>query len=499
MSNINKKTLLVAAMTAVLVPGMAFAAKVTVNGGTASKFAYEVTNLATGSNPTADLNYTFDYALEGGDLLVGRSTGNITVRVILTGAEFASLPTVVVPANQGTAVGTATFSGNTLSFVMTPITSGMIVGSLFTITAPSLKTNKATALNSLDGNIVAGVDVRDTTGGNTLQSTANGTVYTAKQASSITFGAAASTTVDVVGGKKKFTTGGGYVDANNVTLGTLTAKQNVAAPTIQALGAGATFTDNIDAGTGEFQFDVTGAASVTASLRDRLYTEVNFTDTTGFAQVYLSTAACATGTTTVVDSAGVTAVLTKTGNQFAGELDLGVDGDNPVNICGRVNGTGIVKNQDITAAAKLNFLTARDTALSTATTIQTLKYNGASKQVYHVNPGSNTNQVSYLRISNTSTTTGNVSITGTCDNGVAGTQAAVFSLTAGNSVQLTSKQIEEGGAGGITAGQGIGRPGTCTGKWRMDVTGEFGTMELQNFLKNYTGSGEVNTNVNDKD
>ena len=47
------------------------------------------------------------------------------------------------------------------------------------------------------------------------------------------------------------------------------------------------------------------------------------------------------------------------------------------------------------------------------------------------------------------------------------------------------------------AGQGIGRPGTCTGKWRLNVTGEFSPMYVQNFLKNRLGSGEVNTNVND--
>lgn len=495
MSKINK-TVLAAAVAVALLPGIAFAAKVTV--GANHMQAYEVTNLTGGVNPTAALNDTFAYDLEAGDILIGRTTGNINVRVTLSGADFSGVvPTVVVDPAQGTLVGAPVVANNVLSFVIAPDAAGMGAGSLFTITAPTLNVESATALQSLGGNVVASVDVRDTSTGITLQTAVNGAILTAFQSSGVAFSAASSATADVVQGKKKFLISGAAVDATNLTLGTITADDQTSATVIaQAQGAGGAFADNMDAG-GNFQFDVVGAQSVAAANRDRLYAEVNFANTSGVSQVYLSTAACAAGTGTVVNSAGITAVLTKTGNQYAGSIDLGSTGANVFNICARFDGTTAIASQSVTAASKIDYLVGRDTTLSATTTIANIAYNGSSIDVMHVNPGSNANQVSYVRITNPTTTSGLVTITGVCDNGVAGVQPATLMLTGGQSVQLTAAQIEDGGAGGITAGQGIGRPGTCTGKWRLNVTGEFAPMYVQNFLKNRLGSGEVNTNVND--
>lgn len=497
MSKINK-TVLAMAVAVAMVPSIAFAAKVTV--GANHMQAYEVTNLTSGVNPTAALNDTFSYNLEAGDILIGRTTGNINVRVTLSGANFDStgpVPTVVVNPAQGTIVGAPVVANNVLSFVVAPINTGMGAGSLFTITAPSLAVESATALQSLGGNVVASVDVRDTSTGITLQTAVNGAILTAFQSSGVAFSAASSATADVVQGKKKFLIAGAAVDATNLKLGTVTADDQVSGTiTAQAQGAGAAFADNDD-GNGNFQFDVNGVASVPASNRDRLYAEVNFANTNGVSQVYLSTLACATGTGTIVNSAGITAVLAKTGNQYAGSIDLGSTGANTFNICARFDGTTAISSQTITAASKIDYLVGRDTTLSATSTISNIVYNGSSVDVMHVNPGSNANQVSYIRISNPTSTTGLVTITGVCDNGIAGVQPATLMLNGGQSVQLTAAQIEDGGAGGITAGQGIGRPGTCTGKWRLNVTGEFSPMYVQNFLKNRLGSGEVNTNVND--
>jgi hypothetical protein len=121
-------------------------------------------------------------------------------------------------------------------------------------------------------------------------------------------------------------------------------------------------------------------------------------------------------------------------------------------------------------------------------------YNGPVVNVYHFNPASNPGQTSYLRISNTSAIGGKVTIEGTCDNGVASATPASFTLAAGNSVLLTSKDIEQGNAAkGLASGLG---PCAVGGKYRLVVTGEFSTMQVQNFLRNDVSAGTVNTNVN---
>ena len=68
---------------------------------------------------------------------------------------------------------------------------------------------------------------------------------------------------------------------------------------------------------------------------------------------------------------------------------------------------------------------------------------------------------------------------------------------------LTSQDVQEGNITKVITGS----TGTCaasnstgvTGKMRLTVTGEMGSMEVQNFLRNGTSAGSINTNVNNDD
>lgn len=485
---INKRVL-ASAMAAVLVPGLASAAVVTV--GTGTKHAFEVTNQTV---VTAAVNTTFSYDLQAGDILIGRTGGNISVRVTLTGADYTgTVPSVT--ATQGALVGAPIVSGNVLSFVMAPPTApGFTASALFTITAPTLATTAATALTTQGGNVVAAVDVRDTGTGSSLQTAVNGTVLTSTQASATSLAAATSTTASVASGKKSFITGigSGFVDANNITLGVVTATANTGGIN-PVMAAGSGIGDNIAGTSLNFQFDAIGTPSIAPSLRDRLGVQVNFVDTTGFSQVYLSSTACATGTTTVVNAAAAETVLTPTGNTYAGEIDLTSATSQVFNICGRVNGTGVIKNQAVTASARINYINARDTLFNTATTVSNIGYDGTSVDVDWFNPSNNVQQLSMLRITNPSTTNGLVTITGRCDDGAATSGTATFTLLAGVSRLLSSQAL--------ASGAGLSTPlGTCgvAGKLRLNVTGEFANMKVQNFVKSALSSGEITTNVNNE-
>ena len=79
------------------------------------------------------------------------------------------------------------------------------------------------------------------------------------------------------------------------------------------------------------------------------------------------------------------------------------------------------------------------------------------------NPGSNPNQVSWLRLVNPGTNSAAITIRGTDDNGDSGTGVASLSLDAGTATVISSAQLENG-ANGISGSIGDG-----AGKWRLEV------------------------------
>ncbi|MBS0381159.1 MAG: hypothetical protein JSR56_01895 [Proteobacteria bacterium] len=144
-----------------------------------------------------------------------------------------------------------------------------------------------------------------------------------------------------------------------------------------------------------------------------------------------------------------------------------------------INPTTIVAN--VTATRTWTGKTDTGTANALAMT-----YNGPVQTAFSFNPATNTNQQSFLRISNTSPAAGLITITAVDDSGhKAG--PVTFTLGAAQSIQLSSSDLENGNAAkGLTGSLGAG-----TGKWIVTVVGQIGSMEVTNLNRNNT-SGTLN-------
>ena len=91
---------------------------------------------------------------------------------------------------------------------------------------------------------------------------------------------------------------------------------------------------------------------------------------------------------------------------------------------------------------------------------------GDIHQVAILNPGSNRNQVSRLRLINPTDATAEVTIRGTDDKGMPGSGEVSLSLDAGTAREITAEQLESGGTGLA------GMLGDGSGKWRLQVESE---------------------------
>ena len=97
-----------------------------------------------------------------------------------------------------------------------------------------------------------------------------------------------------------------------------------------------------------------------------------------------------------------------------------------------------------------------------------LRYNGSTMEIFTINPGSNTTQRSFVRLTNRSSTAGYVSLEGIDNAGVRGASQVRVWVPAGASVQLDAADLENGTNGAVGA---WGAP--TDGKWRAVVTAEF--------------------------
>ena len=121
--------------------------------------------------------------------------------------------------------------------------------------------------------------------------------------------------------------------------------------------------------------------------------------------------------------------------------------------------------------------------------VSPLVFNGDVFQVHTVNPGSNTTQESFLRISSNGGTGGKVTITAIDDDGNVhpGTDVT-FTLASGESVQLTAADIENGTTKTTPAGGAIsGAIGDGAGKWKVTVTAEYDGLEVSSFIRTTDG------------
>ena len=89
----------------------------------------------------------------------------------------------------------------------------------------------------------------------------------------------------------------------------------------------------------------------------------------------------------------------------------------------------------------------------------------AGHRVVFFNPGSNRNQVSWLRLVNPGEAAVDITITGTDDAGEAGAGAVELTLPARTSRALSAEALESGQGEDLR-----GMLGDGTGKWRLDVS-----------------------------
>ncbi|MDE2408211.1 MAG: hypothetical protein KGL91_10185, partial [Xanthomonadaceae bacterium] len=121
-----------------------------------------------------------------------------------------------------------------------------------------------------------------------------------------------------------------------------------------------------------------------------------------------------------------------------------------------------------------------------------LRYNGSTMEIFTINPGSNTTQRSFIRLTNRSATDGYVSLEGIDNNGMHGASQVRVWVPAGASVQLNSTDLENGTGGAVGA---WGAP--SAGKWRAVVTAEFPGLVASSLVN--SSLPNVLTNVTDSD
>lgn len=488
MSKFNKCALVGA--IALVVSGTALAAGTTTKPAAAEEyvFAFEVTN-GTALNPTAD-TAAVAFSVAAPDILIGRSntTGQITVSATIVGAVLDA----TLASTDFTIPGTAAFNSvsstigtSSFQFVMTPPTgAGFAAGAIFSI--DNLELRSATGLQTNGGSVTVAFEVRDTTTGTLLSSSTATAVLTSATASSTANAAGTDNTIDVLtNGKKLFA---GAIDF--VTLGTVTVAQadvNSGTGSLQVASAlGTTAAGNVSGG-GDFVYN---------TAVDTIKLTLNVPQSGAFSGAgngfYASDIACATAFTPSPTKVAFVA----SGSDFIATVPVTAPTGVTYNICAIADGTSVIEAQTIGLTSRIDLadILTRDPAAVTTTAFNVLKYNGAVKKVWHFNPASNTSVVSYLRVTNTSSISGLVSVDGTCDTGLATPSTAKFTLGERQSRLLTAQEL----AAGTGLIQGMG---TCPGggKSRLVITGEFGSMEVQNFMRNNTSIGVINTNVNNAD
>lgn len=412
------------------------------------------------SDSTAALD-SIIYKLEAGDILVGRTTA-MHVTITLTGAEFTAVPVVNNNNPVAAPVTGVGINKNVLQFSMTPTGALAADAPAFTVVNPSI--------DHVGGSVSAVIQIKDAATGLELETSKSVKLATTAMKTSVSPVKASPAEIDVTAGKMKFVSGG-----TTVQLGGIEYKidTDVVGGTY---GAGDVFALTVTA-------DDAGA-----------FTPIKGDATTATAGLYFVVDADATKSECAVVGGTKLDVSATNANEFSAKLPL--DTAVKYEICAVANGKTVILDKGFAVKGKVDF---KDAAMvdydMPAKALATLSYNGPVVDILSFNPASNADQLSYLRISNTSSTAGKITVDGICDNGVASKTPASFNLDAGKSVLLTSIDIEVGNA---AKGMGNGL-GSCNGgKYRLSVTGEVGSMKVQNFLRNVTSAGLINTNVNNE-
>ena len=161
-------------------------------------------------------------------------------------------------------------------------------------------------------------------------------------------------------------------------------------------------------------------------------------------------------------------------------------------LCFALPNTNTTPIAQTAVSVSTSFTRGATTVPGSACALDPMELNAPVVHVYTFNPSGNTTQQSFLRISDTGAVGGKVIITGVDDAGnTAG--PVTFTMNAGQSVQLTSTDLQSG-----NASKGLsGVLGTPVGKWRLTVTSYFPNLVVTSLNRN-NNSGTV-TNLTNYD
>lgn len=508
------KALALAVAGAFALPALATSTVSKTTAGTQNyTFAKEVLGItAAATDPLANVEGAVAVALAAPEILIGRTngSGDITVIVTISGAEFNTIPDadgadndcaviadneIFVPVAAGTLnCGSVSAGTNTLQFTITPPAApGIAAGDLFSFAAGALKFKKATGLSG--AGVTASAEIRDTNTNILLSSASALSVLTATDATTTT-SASGSATVDVTSPseKTKFLTGFTYTQLGTVTVGRAVVGGGVAS----TLGTGAVANDSAGDGTGgDFVFDVNATIDVTTDDEvDLVLTVPNDQGFTAAGSFWVD------GNANCASKAGNDVNFVKNVGTGKYEATVGITATtgNTYTLCANANGTSPIIAQTLGLSARIDLQGTKtvDPAAHSNAAFTVWGYNGTVVDVISFNPSSNAAVDSLLRVVNDSGIDGQVTIEGRCQDGTSLT-ATSFDLQTLKAVQYSSSELQTGTAGAGKPALSAGM-GTCaSGRIRLTVTGQFPNMEVQNFLRANTSAGVITSGHNNED
>ena len=471
MSKINRKTSLSLAVVAacMLAAPSAFATSLTNTAyTTASTLPSKVADLDVKDATTVVSLDATNVNIDSTDLIVGRTTG-FSVRLELpAGATFVAIPAPAIgaalPGGWTATLLTGGVGSNIAVFSVQPNAgTGIISGAALSWAAGGITIKGVANLATAGGTVGLKVTYADPNTAAVILTPFTTNVLMSADALKYTVAASSNTLKKIDVGSASAASKTGY-SSTGALNGPTEAFFEAGTPTI-GVAAGVK-----DATGAAFTWAAGDTVDLTVNGTFSAFTQAGATVTLNGAGVNCSGAVLATG---VVTGSSVTfaGVLYSALNAGTGILCFKLPAANAAVIDATSVATSVVVTR--TAANKTNSASADAMAM---------KYNGPVAVVYTFNPAGNTNQQSFLRISNTGATGGLVTITGKDDNGVAAAGTVSMTLAAGKSVQLNSDDVQNGNtAKGLT-----GALGAASGKWILTVTGQISSMEVTNLNRNNT-------------
>jgi len=529
MNGFKKTKIALATATAILATTAAISAPLIDVNRTGVEPVYAI-NLLGNSTAIVTNTATVDIdALIGGNF-IGRTTG-FAVRITLTGGETFTAGTAatigaalnsVTPAEDWILTATPALPSTTLTITASPGVAPYAIqqGTMITFAAGAINVGAVNTTLGVGTDVVADVVLFDPVTTNTLETISNVVLFTSGEATAYSVtatGGNTTTRIDV----------GGQVNASKTDLsadGTINNATPVNFYHVGRATVGLTAAKSAS-GTAAVAWDSNGAPvggtfqySVAA---DRAYFTLSGDEgnLTGVTNVWLEDASAVVGA--ACDGVGDT--LLSTGTTLAGGVahmiaPLTAASGETYDVClstGAIPATTVINDQtltgsisvdlDYTGAAVLNLAAVPleifaggnflggapapgsqllvDNTTAGMGALQPLAYNGDVLEVHFFNDDGNIDKESRLRVTNKGSTVGTVRIHGIDDAGTGSATDATFTLGAGESVNLKTGEIIQGG-GAIITGSGIGLPPLGSGKYRLIVTAEYDGLEVTNYVRN---------------